>query len=348
MTATEVQNTLFVQSPGSHVSLEGGSIRCFTADDDIWRRLPLARVDALILIGRVSASSELLLYCADQGIPVHWLSEFGRHRAVVFGPHDSGGGIRAAQYEAHLDSGRRTSIAASIVDAKIGNMLAVLRTAAHDATGHNKQALREGIDRIVDTRAAFRASAQDGSATRQTVLGFEGATSRFYFTAVRHTLRPVDGIQVPRRRTRRPATDPFNATLSFCYGLTRSAVHGAVHAAGLDPAIGFLHGDRDSQPSLVLDLMEELRPVADRLAVRMFNLKQLRPSHFATQVSGAVQLNETGRRVLLAAWHEHRQKTTEHRVLRRQIPRAVVPLIQARLLARFLIGDCAAYPAFKA
>ena len=44
-------------------------------------------------------------------------------------------------------------------------------------------------------------------------------------------------------------------------------VHAAVETAGLDPYIGSLHAPRYGRPSLVLDLMEEFRPVAVDSAV---------------------------------------------------------------------------------
>jgi hypothetical protein len=43
---------------------------------------------------------------------------------------------------------------------------------------------------------------------------------------------------------------------------------GAVHAAGLDPDLGFLHGPEYGRPGLALDLVEPLRaPFADHVAL---------------------------------------------------------------------------------
>ncbi|CAB4963104.1 unannotated protein [freshwater metagenome] len=347
MSADEVLNVLFVHTAGSHLSLEGGAVRCFHPVDDSWRRLPLARIESIVMIGAVSASTDLLLHCAELGIPLHWVSEFGKPRATALGPSAMGGAVRAAQHAAHADGAARLSIARTFVNGKITNMLSVLRTASHDATGHARQGLREGIERIVAARDAHSGTETDHPESRFAVLGLEGVTSRSYFTALRHTLRTDSGIDIPTQRTRRPATDPVNATMSFAYGLTRMSVHGAIHAAGLDPAIGYLHGDRDRQPSLVLDLMEELRPVADRLVVSLLNRRQLRSAHFTKSVSGAVELTEDGRRTLFTAWHEHRTALTQHEILRRDIPHALVPLTQARLMARFLTGDIDTYSPYR-
>ena len=343
MTSHHFGNVLFVQSAGSHLSLDGAAIRCHTAGDDSWRRLPLARVESIVMIGAVAASSDLLLHCAEAGIPVHWLSEFGRPRATVLGPRMPGGGLRSAQHAARSDPAARTAIAAALVDAKAGNQLAVLRRAAKDATGHRRQGLRDATERISRVRETLTEARRLGTPNRQAVLGYEGVMSRFYFTGLRHALSPIDGIDVPKTRSSPPATDPVNSTMSFIYGLIRSAVHGAVHGAGLDPAAGFLHGDRDGQPSLVLDLMEEFRPGGDRVTWTLFNRRQLNAGHFERQVSGATHLTEHGRKTVLAAWHEHRLKEVKHHLFEHPVPNSVVPHVQARVMARLLSGDIDIY-----
>lgn len=341
MTALDIQHTLFVQTAGSHLSLDGDAVRCYVSGSDSWHRFPLAQLDSIVLIGSVSASTDLLLRCADDQRAVHWLSEFGKPRATLCGPLNNHGAVRRAQHDAHRDAAHRNRIAATIVECKARNMRTVLRRAAHDATGHRKEAIRAAIDRITNT---IESGADD---SRNHVLGVEGACTRFYFTAIRHILRPDPGIQVPSKRTRRPASDPVNATLSMAYSLTRAAVHGAVHTVELDPATGFLHGDTDSQPALTLDLMEELRPAADHLVVTLFNRKQLRPEHYETSISGAVRLTDEGRRTLFAAWHEQRQASVRHTAFGRDIPHALVPLTQARLLARYLNGDTDRYLSYR-
>lgn len=175
---------------------------------------------------------------------------------------------------------------------------------------------------------------------RQEMLGVEGEATRRYFTAYGSTLRdsPWKG------RHKRPATDPMNALLSWCYGMTRIAVHGAVAVAGLDSGTGFLHGDRASQPSLVLDLMEEFRPTADLLAAKLWNTRQVQPKHFATGVSGAVELTTEGREILFDAWHQHRLQSVTLRGRSLTVPHAMVPIVQAHALANAL-RDATTYEA---
>ena len=101
--------------------------------------------------------------------------------------------------------------------------------------------------------------------------------------------------------------------LSFLYTLLTHDCRSAAEGVGLDPAVGFLHRDRPGRPSLALDLMEELRPVlADRLALSLFNRRQLRAPDFETRDGGAVLLSDGGRRTVLTAWQERKKEERRH------------------------------------
>ena len=148
-------------------------------------------------------------------------------------------------------------------------------------------------------------------------------------------------------RSRRPPLDPINAALSFAYSLLAHECASALEGVGLDPYVGFLHRPRPGRTSLALDLEEELRAVcADRFVLSCINRKQLQPGHFDTQESGAVLLNDKGRKVFLAAWQEHRKETIRHPFLEEKVEWGLVPYVQAMLLARTMRGDLEEYPPF--
>jgi CRISPR-associated protein Cas1 len=137
-------------------------------------------------------------------------------------------------------------------------------------------------------------------------------------------------------RNRRPPTDPVNALLSFAYGLLRMQVTAAVHLAGLDPYIGYLHEVSRGQPALVLDLMEEFRPlVADNLVLAVINTREIKPDDF-TESLGAYRLSEGGRKTFLQAFERKMGDEFKHPVFgyRCSYRRAIE--LQARLLARHL------------
>ena len=121
----------------------------------------------------------------------------------------------------------------------------------------------------------------------------------------------------------------------------------ALSSVGLDPYVGFMHGDRPGRTSLALDLMEELRPVlADRFILTLVNTKAIQAIHFERQKDNAVLLNADGRKVFLNAWQNHKRETITHPYLKEKIEWGLVPYVQALLLARTIRGDVDEYPPF--
>ena len=180
-----------------------------------------------------------------------------------------------------------------------------------------------------------------------TLRGIEGDSAAAYFELFPLLLTTKDPAITMLGRNRRPPTDPVNALLSFLYSLLTHDCRSALAAAGLDPAVGFLHRDRPGRPSLALDLMEEFRPVlADRLALALLNRRQLDISDFDPRENGAVTLREESRKKVLVAWQERKREEILHPFLQEKVTWGLVPHLQARLLARHLRGDLDSYPAF--
>ena len=120
----------------------------------------------------------------------------------------------------------------------------------------------------------------------------------------------------------------------------------ALETVGLDPAAGWLHTLRPGRPSLALDLLEEFRaPLCDRLALSLFNKRQLTDKDFEYD-SLAVMLNERGRKTVLTAWRDRKQEEITHPYLKEKLMWGLVPYVQALLLARHLRGDLEEYPPF--
>jgi len=148
-------------------------------------------------------------------------------------------------------------------------------------------------------------------------------------------------------RNKRPPTDNVNALLSFTYTILANNCAAALQSVGLDPYVGFMHRLRPGRSSLALDLMEELRPVmADRFVLSCINKRVINAKHFDEQESGAVWLNEDGRKAFFKAWQERKQESITHPFLKEKVAWGLVPYTQALLLSRSLRGDLDDYPPF--
>jgi CRISP-associated protein Cas1 len=110
-------------------------------------------------------------------------------------------------------------------------------------------------------------------------MGVEGSSAAVYFGVLNHLLRVPDITF--EGRNRRPPRDPVNVLLSLGYTLLANAIQTQVHVTGLDPYLGCLHSVEYGRPSLVLDLMEEFRPVlVDALVIALINRRIIRATDF--------------------------------------------------------------------
>ncbi|MEI2746232.1 MAG: CRISPR-associated endonuclease Cas1 [Ottowia sp.] len=198
-----------------------------------------------------------------------------------------------------------------------------------------------------DLAASLRALPQ--ADTLDALRGVEGEAARQYFGGLNLLVRAdqrdafaMDG------RTRRPPRDRFNALLSFLYAMWMNDCRSALEAAGLDPQVGFLHALRPGRAALALDLMEEFRPWADRLALTLINRGQVKADDFVLREGGGVSLEPEARKAVVVAFQERKKDELNHPLLAQSVPLGVVPLVQARLLARAVRDDSAPYVPFVA
>lgn len=337
----ELLNTLYVQAQGAVLRLDHDAL-VVRQEGQIRLRLPLLRLNGLVLFGRVTITPNLIHRCADDGRPIVWLSRGGRFKARIDAPTRGNVLLRRAQHLALSDPERPTRIARQIVAAKLQNSRQVLLRAARDVTENAAAtALTEAAEHLTEGLGRLHTATD-----LDTVRGVEGDGARGYFGALGYAIRGGPAF-VLDGRTRRPPRDRANCLLSFLYALLRNECVAALEGVGLDPQVGYLHALRPGRPALALDLMEELRaPLADRLALVLINRRQLRPDHFEDQPGGAVYLSDEGRRIVLAAYQRRKEEEVEHRILQQKLPWGLVPHIQARLLARYLRREVNDYMPF--
>jgi CRISPR-associated protein Cas1 len=335
----ELSNTLFVTTPGTSLHLDGDAVRVVRADTPGRHLLPLARIDHVVAFGGVTISDELVCRLSLDGKTATWLTGAGRLRGRANGATPGNPHLRLAQYRAHDDATRRLELARRLVAGKLQNTRQLLLRAARDMPHDAARRTRRTADNVAQHLRDLPAAENLNQ-----VLGHEGQAARDYVGRWPDLISATSSVPAPRQRVTRPATDPFNAALNFGYALLRIAVTGALESIGLDPYIGYLHGVRPGKPALSLDVMEEFRALlVDRVVLTAVNRRQLTAAHFQTFPTGIVEMTDDGRRTFLDAWSDARRREWPHPPLRSQVPAALLPLVQARLLARHLRGGIPTY-----
>lgn len=331
---------VYVQARGAKVSKKEETLEIYV-DDVKSASARLTEVSQLVLMGNVYVTTPCLHTLMEREIPVSWHSFGGWFIGHTVGTGHKNVEIRTAQYKASFDSDICLRIAKGLVVAKIQNCRTLLRRNWKD--GEAPQELMEKCKQDID--AARRAS------SLSELLGVEGNAAARYFGSFRQMLsKGSDAAQEFAfdftKRNRRPPTDPVNALLSFAYSLLVRTWTITLSGVGFDPYRGFYHQPRYGRPALALDMMEPFRPlIADSSVIQAINNGEIKPTDFVS-AAGSVALDGDGRKRFIACFERRLGHEVTHPSFNYKVSYRRLLELQARLLARFLLGEIKEYPNF--
>lgn len=298
--------------------------------------VPLIKVDGVVVLGRATVSPAAVVELLERKIALSFLTETGRYLGRLEPEMTKNIFVRAAQWKAIAPSESALHVVRGFVRGKLKNYRSALLRGQREFP---ERQLQSAVTQIEQAIAPI-----DRTETIDSLRGLEGSGSAAYFGSFNALIR-AEGFQF-KTRVRRPPTDPVNALLSLGYALLRHDVQSAVNLVGFDPYLGYLHTERYGRPSLALDLMEEFRPlVVDAIVLSGLNRKVLSPGDFVAEpLSGAVSLTSDGLRTFLRLYEQKKQSKFKHPVLQTQCTYQEAFEIQARLLAKYLMGETNQYP----
>jgi len=335
-------NTLFITTQKSYLKKEGETV-VVKVGKERKARIPVINLQGIVCFGNVAISPFLMGFCAQKGVTITHLSEYGRFLARIQGPVAGNVLLRKEQYRISDDTSRSAAIAKVIVLGKLANSRSVLRRAVRD---HGGKVDATSIATVVEEIGKAINRVQNGS-DLETIRGIEGDVARQYFRVFNELITAQKADFTFRERNRRPPLDRVNALLSFIYTLLYHDMRSALESCGLDPAVGFLHRDRPGRMSLALDLMEEFRPFfADRLVLSLINLKQVQGKAFVVADNGSVTMDDKTCKIVLTAYQMRKQDVIRHPFIGKEMHIGILFQIQALLMARFIRGDTDGYPPY--
>ena len=259
--------------------------------------IPFNLLERVVIQGKVETDTRTLAALASEGIAVQLISGRKNERlATLLGPLHNDARRRIAQYRAHTDPRRATAIARAILLRKIQGQRRMLQRAL-SRRPDLRQPLTSTLKQLRDLQEQVREEPQNLSRLR----GLEGAAAARYFAAYVKLFPDSLGFTTRRRR---PPPDPVNAVLSLAYTLIHGDALAQIHAAGLDPYIGFLHEPDFGRPSLASDLMEPLRPRVDAWVWELFRERKLRGERFVKKEGQGCHLDKEGRAQFYPAYEE--------------------------------------------
>lgn len=335
-------NTLYVMTESCYLTLEGENIVILNGGNTLGR-FPLHTLENIVSFTYKGASPALMGACAERNIGISFFSPRGAFLARAVGKEYGNVLLRKEQYRISDQKDRSIVYAKNMIVGKIFNCRwSIERTLRDHAYRVDAEKLR-GISHVLyETMPKI-----DTVTGLDELRGMEGKAAEQYFSVLNDMILNQKEDFAFITRNRRPPLDNINAILSFAYTVLAGECANALSSVGLDPYVGFMHGDRPGRTSLALDMMEELRPVlADRFILTLINMKAIQATHFQKQKDHAVLLTDDGRKVFFNAWQNHKKEMITHPYLKEKMEWGLVPYVQALLLARTIRGDIEEYPPF--
>lgn len=328
---------LYVQQPGARITKKDFTL-VVQLEGEADRTVPFDEVSELVLAGPVSLTTPAIHELLRRETPVAWMSSGFWFLGSTGGSGPRSAAIRQAQYALANDPVQRLAFARKLVAAKIRNQRTMLRR-----NWRGDEAARSAaIDRL-----ALLAARTERAADTAELLGMEGEAAAVYFRAL-PSLFTEAVAALPafsfERRNRRPPADPVNACLSLAYALLTRTITSALTSVGLDPWKGLYHVERPGRPALALDLIEPWRPIlADSAVLTALNNGELAPGDFI-HAAGGCNLKTRARRGLIQAYERRLDQEAAHPLFGYQLAMRRMLQVQARLFARWLLGEIPDYP----
>jgi len=290
-------------------------------------------IDLVIVTGNASITTSAIRLATERNIPMYVADSHGNPDAAIH-PADVSNSpkLRLKQLEWRADEAF-LGVARRIVSAAIGNKATLLSDLDQTRDRIDLSAAVADMEELQDQADRYSRAGESISKTRERLMNLEGRAANTYFSTLQAIL-PADLYS--GRRTRRPPEDPFNAALSYGYGMLYPRIWKSTVYAGLDPYLGVLHAEYGRRPALVMDLIEEFRqPAVDRAIITLIARKQFSSTN-VTDHGDSVLLNETGRPLVAKAVMKKLNDTRNHRGTSTKLSRHVRN--QAISLANTILG----------
>ena len=289
-------STLFVDRRDIALEHDSGALIIRDGGERI-ATVPLAPITRVVLRGNAQLTASLLATLGERGIGVLVLTGRQGKPSLFFGRPHNDARLRVEQTRRSLQDDFCLAYAQRLVQRKLERQCQWIDAAREHYPAQRyplSQALRqlqEQLPQIAHTRRL------------DSLRGLEGAAASGYFAGLRAVVPASLGFH---ERNRRPPRDPFNALLTLTYTLAHAEAAFTLHAAGLDPCIGYYHQLSHSRESLACDIMETIRPLADRLCLKLVAQQVLTAEHFSQSDAGCL-LGKAGRSRYYGAYEEHAQ-----------------------------------------
>lgn len=320
-----------------HLEHEVLVLKCNEDTPDV--RIPLRLIETIVVFGNNMISGAFVKACAENGIGISFVSEYGDFFGRFCGKNSGSVFLRKVQYDAY-DTDRALIVAKDIIIAKSLNSMNLIKY-------YSRMEKDDSIANILYEKAEkikMLAREIDDLNSIEDVRGIESVIATIYFSCFDNMLKS-DTLSF-NKRSKHPPLNEVNSLLSLFYTLYTVNVTAALETFGLDSQLGVMHRMRCGRASLACDVIEEFRAsIVDRFVLKIVNLKQCSSKDFEHTQEG-IRLKKDSLKKVLSLWEGFKTEKMYHPYYKKSVEIKVLPYLQAQLLAKYFRGDIEEYPAF--
>lgn len=273
-------STLYLTEQRSKVSVTGQRLKVKN-DTETLLDVPLHKLERVYVFGNVDITTPAMHSLMREEIDLSFFTYRGQFVGSVGGKMSRNIPLRILQYESYFDENYRLQMAGAFIQAKLKNMIEMIRRYSYN---HPEAELKAEVELIAGGRKRLEKAIDIAE-----IMGIEGYCSRAYFKCFAQMCRTH--LNFPGRQ-KRPSLDPINAMLSLGYTILGNEIAVHLEATSLDPYLGYLHEVRYGRKSLSLDLLEEFRQaVIDPFTLRLINLRVFTEEDFEAAEDMPVRFN---------------------------------------------------------
>lgn len=278
------------------------------------RKIPIEQIDGLHLLSGFTITSGLLEMATKSEFPIHVYGYYGNYIGSYVPKSAPESAERLlAQLRSHDNPETRLNIARKII-------MAAMRSANNLLSHLGGPILNiSGID-VAPTIEALR---------------LEEARLRKEYYAIMDT--HLQDYYMIISRTRRPPTNPANCLLGYWNGLTYAQTISALYRAGIDPRIGYLHGDMRAPNPLALDIAELFKSYLSELTLVKLS-KEAPKTKWFTEVGDGMYLNDHGKKEAARLFDGQLSAQVKHEGLGRYLEFREAMVAEAYRLEKAILG----------
>lgn len=223
-----------------------------------------------IMSGGVSFSSNLIEYCANNGIGLDFFGDHCTHNASLLAPEYMQTNMWDVQKS--LSEDESFKIAKAIMIGKLRNQLNLCKYFnkyhKHHGTAMAFASFNESFSKVVDQMKRLPCEGD----YKKKLMAYEALAAELYWEYVRELLYD-DDVEF-YSRVKQGARDVFNCMLNYGYALLYPRIWQSLLRRGFNPYIGLVH-HAEGNANLVFDFIELFRCQAvDRIVIGIIQKKE--------------------------------------------------------------------------